>query len=167
MSDVSPRSDSNHRWGKAIAALDRFDDILIGPVPIGPFAKGNHFPAEHAEAPHIGRRREFSIVNRFDRRPSYGNLPASRRVTIIGIDLSTQTEVRHLADQVLVHENIPCRQILCNRSYTSSHTNPKIERTRWTYFISAKYFIPEAMPHSIRVNCTASRHLLPSLLCND
>ena len=114
---------SNHRRRKAIAALDGFDDILIGPIPVGPFAKGNHFPAEYSEAPHIGRRCEFSIVDRFDGRPTYGNFSASRRVTIIGIDLSTQTEIGHLTDQILVHENVSCRQILYNRSSILFHTH--------------------------------------------
>ena len=92
------RRRSNHRWWKTEGILDGFDHVVIGPIPEGTFAKGDHFPTEHTETPHIRRGGEFPVINRFDGRPANGDLPTFGRVTVTFVDLSTKTKVGHFAD---------------------------------------------------------------------
>ena len=101
-----------HRWWKTEGILDRFDHILIGPVPERSFTKRDDFPAENTETPHIGCWRKFAIVDRFDRRPTDGDFAPFRRVTIAFVDFSAQTEIGYFTDQLFVDKNISCREIL-------------------------------------------------------
>ena len=82
----------------------------------------------------------------------------------------------HLRRSLGSDRNQPLYRLnLCSREYfsprdprretttVSNQCSSTISLTRWTYFISERYFIPEAMPRNIRVNCSASNDLFPSL----
>lgn len=58
-------------WGRQpIALFDTLDHILIGPVPVRPFAVRHHFPQHDTVRPHVGGGCEFSECYGFWGRPA-------------------------------------------------------------------------------------------------
>lgn len=56
-----------------VTLLDRFDNVLIGPVPVRSLTVGHDLPTDDTETPDIAGGCEFAESNSFWSRPPDGN----------------------------------------------------------------------------------------------
>ncbi len=113
---------SYRRYIQSESLLDGLDHISIGPVPVGPLAEAHHLPRDHSIRPHVRRARELGVRNSLGRRPPHRNLATLGPIHALSrlpiLDLTTQPEVSHLTLQLLIHQNIPGRQIPMHKTHT-------------------------------------------------
>jgi len=64
-------TEANHRRWKSKASVNCRYYVLIRPVPIRSFAVRYNFPRNDTVAPHVWRRRELAVCNRFWCRPPH------------------------------------------------------------------------------------------------
>ena len=110
---------SHHWWSETESIIDSLNHILIGPIPIWPLSVRHDLPHNYAIRPHVGRRSELPVCNRFRSCPAHRYLAASggvRAGSVVTLDFSRETEVGDLANEILVYENIARSQIL--KKYT-------------------------------------------------